>query len=161
LLSARRAETPAGQPIRRRRYYLLLTKRVTSITSVPLLWHRCALFDCERVAIVPIEVDVGISPTESLRSIPIGGCLCERCICSMRPLALRWHAGFSSGKRWSTQLHGSGLRDFCRTVFPGLGVRPVAQPFRQRAPIASFLIPEVIVTKVCRYRAGFFALSIQ
>jgi hypothetical protein len=40
-------------------------------------------------------------------------------------------------------------------------VRPVAPPFRQRAPIASFLLPEVTVTKVCPYRPGFFDPFIQ
>ena len=33
-------------------------RRVTSITSVPLRWHCCALFTLSRVAIVPIEMNV-------------------------------------------------------------------------------------------------------
>ena len=55
----RRARIPPGQPPETA---LLLTPPVTPITSVPLRWHCCALFGRGRIAIVPIELDVGSSP---------------------------------------------------------------------------------------------------
>ena len=65
---------------------------------------------------------------------------------------MRWPAGFSGGKvcQSQTQSHGFGRRAFCRTVFELGRALPVAPPFRQRAPIASSFVPDVLLPRFAR-----------
>ena len=105
------------------------------ITSVPLRWHGCALFGSRLVDIVPIDPDVPPLNDQIERS---GGdyandasLLCGNWLCGG---SLDFPARSDASRRPSHSVPVSGTSVESCT---GLGARPVAPPFRRRAPIAS------------------------
>jgi hypothetical protein len=52
----------------------------------------------------------------------------------MRLWDLRWHVGYFGGNRWPIRFRACGLQVCFKVWIKSLGARPVALPFRQRAP---------------------------
>jgi hypothetical protein len=132
---------------------------------VPLSWHRCALFAQLRVGIVPIvKLKLVSSPTRVRPANPNewevfyaidahllrGNWLCGG------PLDFPEGSIAGRGSRLTFSVTGPFVE-----VILGLGARPVAPPFRHRAPMRFLLREPEYVRQVRRLLLSFFHLSIE